>query len=140
MGATGRRPAGPSESICDPWLMRWVAVRNTLIICAIAALGLVWDRGLSAIAISTSQIVLVLFLAAMVGFGYKYFRDNRLAWLVLRPWQRAVIIVAAVAIAALVILGPTLLQDRLTIGGVLALIAALVLLILWIVRQSRRLP
>ena len=61
-----------------------------------------------------------------------------LAWLVLKPWQRAVIIIAGLGIAFLLIGGFPLLEDRLTPLGVLALIAALALVIVWVVRESRR--
>jgi hypothetical protein len=120
--------------------MNWVGVRNFLIIAALAGVGVVWQRGFDAIAISAGQIITVLFVAALVAFGIGYFRQNRLAWLVLKPWQRVVVIVAGAGIAFLVVAGFTLLGDRLTPLGVLALIAALVLLILWIVRESRRFP
>ncbi len=69
----------------------------------------------------------MLFVAALAVFGYNYFRQNQLAWLVLKPWQRAVIIIAGLGIAFLLIAGFPLLEDRLTPLGVLALIAALAL-------------
>lgn len=118
--------------------INWVGVRNFLIIAAIAGLVLVWQEGFGAIAVSAQRIILVLFVAALAAFGYNYFRQNQLAWLVLKTWQRWVIIVAGVGIAFLLIGGFPLLGDRLTPLGVLALIAALVLLIVWTVRESRR--
>jgi hypothetical protein len=57
---------------------------------------------------------------------------------VLKPWQRYVIIACAIGIAFLLIAGFDLLGDRLTPLGVLALVAALVLVIVWVVRESRR--
>lgn len=118
--------------------INWVGVRNFLIIAAIAGLVLVWQEGFGAIAVSAQRIILVLFVAALAAFGYNYFRQNQLAWLVLKTWQRWVIIGAGIGIAFLLIGGFTLLGDRLTPLGVLALIAALVLLIVWTVRESRR--
>jgi hypothetical protein len=118
--------------------VNWVAVRNFLIIAAIAALGVVWREGFSAIAVSANQVITVIFVAVLALFGYRYFRQNRLAWLVLRPWQRAVILASGVAILALVI-GYPWATERLTAGGFFALLAALALLIVWVVRESRRL-
>ena len=118
--------------------INWVGVRNFLIIAAIAGIVLVWQEGFGAIAVSAERIILVLFVAALAVFGYNYFRQNRLAWLVLKPWQRAVIIIAGLGIAFLLIGGFPLLEDRVTPLGVLALIAALALVIVWVVRESRR--
>ena len=118
--------------------VNWIGVRNFLIIAAIAGVALVWEKGFAAIAISANQIITVLFVAALAAFAYGYFRQNRLAWLVLKPWQRIVVIVAGAGIAFLVIFGFSLLGDRLSTVGVIALIAALVLLIVWVLRESRR--
>jgi hypothetical protein len=118
--------------------VNWVAVRNFLIIAAIAALGVVWREGFGAIAVSANQVITVIFVAVLALFGYSYFRQNRLAWLVLRPWQRTVIIAAGIAILALVI-GYPWATERLTAAGFFALLAALALLIVWVVRESRRL-
>jgi hypothetical protein len=118
--------------------INWVGVRNFLIIAAIAGLVLLWEEGFGAIAISAERIILVLFVAALVVFGYNYFRQNQLAWLVLKTWQKVVIVVAGLGIAFLLIGGFPLLEDRLTPLGVLALIAALALVIVWVVRESRR--
>jgi hypothetical protein len=118
--------------------INWVGVRNFLIIAGIAGVVLVWEEGFGAIAVSAERIILVLFVAALVVFGYNYFRQNRLAWLVLKTWQKVVIIVAGLGIAFLLIGGFPLLEDRVTPLGVLALIAALALVIVWVVRESRR--
>ena len=59
-----------------------------MIIAGIAGIVLVWQEGFGALAISAERIILVLFVAALVVFGYNYFRQNQLAWLVLKPWQR----------------------------------------------------
>lgn len=113
-------------------------VRNAAIIFGLAALVLVSREGFGAVAVSANRIVLVLFVAAIAVFAYNYFKQNQLAWLVLKPWQRYVVIGAGVGIALLVVVGFPLLGDRLTPLGVLALIAALVLVIVWVVRESRR--
>jgi hypothetical protein len=118
--------------------INWVGVRNFLIIAGIAGIVLLWEEGFGAIAISAERIILVLFVAALAVFAYNYFRQNQLAWLVLKTWQKVVIIVAGLGIAFLLIGGFPLLEDRLTPLGVLALIAALALVIVWVVRESRR--
>jgi hypothetical protein len=118
--------------------VKWVGIRNFLIIAAIAGLVLVWEKGFTSVAVSANQIITVIFVAAMVAFAYNYFRQNRLAWLVLKPWMRAVIIVAGLGIAFLIVAGFELFSDRLSPLGVLALIIALALVIVWVVRESRR--
>ncbi|MEW6582771.1 MAG: hypothetical protein AB1416_08425 [Actinomycetota bacterium] len=118
--------------------MNRAGIRNFLIIAAIAGLVLVWEKGFTSIAVSANQIITVIFVAAMIAWGYNYFRQNRLAWLVLKPWMRTVIIVAGAGIAFLLIGGFPLLGDRLTPLGVVALIVALALVILWVIRESRR--
>ena len=114
-------------------------IRNTIIILGIAALAVVWERAFSVAVSSMSQIISVLFVVAILAAGVQYFRRNQLAWLVLRPWQRVAVVLSALAIAFLVIAGYPLLADRITPLGYLALIAALVLLIWWIIRDSRKL-
>lgn len=114
-------------------------IRNAIIIFGLAALGVVFERGFSAVAVSASQVISVLFVVAMLAAGVAYFRRTPLAWLALKPWQRVVVVVAALAIAFLVVAGYPLLADRITPLGFLALIAALALLIWWIIRSSRRL-
>ena len=118
--------------------VNWVGVRNFLIIAGIAAIGVVWQEGFGTLAVGAEQIFLVLFVFGLAAFGYNYFRQNELAWLVLKPWQRALIVICGVGIAFLVIAGFPLLGDRLSPLGVLALMAALVLVIVWVVRESRR--
>ena len=118
--------------------VNWVGVRNFLIIAGIAALGVIWQEGFGTLAVGAEQIFLVLFVFGIIAFAYNYFRQNELAWLVLKPWQRMLIIVCGVGIAFLVIAGFPLLGDILSPLGVLALIAALVLVIVWVVRESRR--
>jgi amino acid transporter len=126
--------------ICDPEGVkrRMVAIRNFLILAVVASLGLVWSDGLGASETALSQIMLVLFLAALALMAYRYFRENRLKWLVIKPWLRGVIIACAVGIVFLVAAGPALLADTISTGGVFLLVAALVLIIVWIVYQSRR--
>lgn len=118
--------------------INWVGVRNFAIIAAIAALVFVSQEGFGASAGTLSAIIQVIFVAALISFAYNYFRQNQLAWLVLKPWQRYLIIVCGVGIAFLLVAGFPLLGDRLTPLGVLALIAVLVLVIVWVVRESRR--
>ena len=69
---------------------------------------------------SPRAILCGLFVAALIVFGYNYFRQNELAWLVLKPWQRYVIIACGIGIAFLLIGGFPLLGDRLTPLGVIA--------------------
>lgn len=118
--------------------INWVGVRNAAIILAIAGLVLVWQEGFGNLAGSASLILTVLFVAALIGFGYSYFRQNSLAWLVLKPWQRVLIIACGAGIAFLIVAGFPLLGDSVTPLGVMALIAVLVLVIVWVVRESRR--
>lgn len=118
--------------------INWTGVRNAAIILGLAAIVLVWQEGFGDIAGSANLILTVLFVAALIGFGYSYFRQNSLAWLVLKTWQRVVIIACAVGIVVLIVAGFPLLGDRLTPLGVLALIAVLALVIVWVVRESRR--
>jgi hypothetical protein len=118
--------------------INWVGVRNFVIIAAIAGLVFVSEKGFGALAVSSALIIQVLFVAALIAFGYNYFRQNELAWLVLKPWQRYVIIVCSIGIAFLLIGGFPLLGDRLTPLGVIALVAVLALIIVWVVRESRR--
>lgn len=118
--------------------INWVGVRNFAIIAAIAGLVFVSQEGFGSAALTGSLIIQVIFVAALISFGYNYFRQNQLAWLVLKPWQRYVIIACSIGIAFLLIVGFPLLGDRLTPLGVLALVAVLVLIIVWVVRESRR--
>ncbi len=118
--------------------INWVGVRNFVIIAAIAGLVFVSQKGFGAVAVSSELIIQVLFVAALIAFGYNYFRQNELAWLVLKPWQRYLIIACAIGIAFLLIAGFPLLGDRLTPLGVIALAAVLALVIVWVVRESRR--
>lgn len=118
--------------------INWTGVRNGAIIAGLAAVVLVWQEGFGEIAGSANLILSVLFVAALIGFGVNYFRQNTLAWLVLKTWQRVVIIACAVGIVLLLLVGFPLLGDRFTPLGIIALIAALVLVIVWVVRESRR--
>ena len=118
--------------------INWVGVRNAAIIAVIAGLVFVSQEGFGETAVSASLIIQVIFVAALLSFAYNYFRQNQLAWLVLKPWQRNLVIVCGIGIALLLLVGFPLLGDRLTPLGVLALIAILVLVIVWVVRESRR--
>lgn len=116
-----------------------VAARNAIIIFGLAAVGVVWERAFTLVAVSASQILSVIFILAILAAGIAYFRRNPLAWLVLKPWQRVVVVVSVLAIAFLLIAGYPLLADRVTPLGFFALIVALGLLVWWIIRSSRRL-
>lgn len=116
-----------------------VAIRNTIIILGLAVLVVWWDRAFSVVLGTMSQVISVLFVVAILAAGVAYFRRNPLAWLVMKPWQRFVVVAAAVGIAFLLIAGYPLLADRITPFGYIALIAALGLLIWWVIRDSRRL-
>ena len=116
-----------------------VGARNAIIILGLAALVVVWERAFTVAFATASQVISILFVVAMLAAGVAYFRRNQLAWLVLRPWQRVAIVVAALAIAFLLVAGYPLLADRITPLGFLALIVALGLSIWWIIRSSRRL-
>jgi cbb3-type cytochrome oxidase subunit 3 len=118
--------------------VNWVGLRNFLIIAAIAGLAVVWESGFSSLAVSANQIITIIFVVAMIAFAYNYFRQNKLAWLVMKKWMRVTIIVAGLGIAFLIVAGFELFSDRLSPLGVLALIIALALLIVWVLRESRR--
>ncbi len=117
---------------------RLIAIRNFLILAAVASLGLVWGEGLGASANALNQIFLVFFLAALVLIGYRYFRENSLKWLVITPLLRGIVIACAVGIVFLVVAGPAVLAGTISTAGVWALIAALGVVIVWIVYRSRR--
>ncbi len=117
---------------------RLVAIRNFLILAAVACLGLVWGNGLDAGVVALNQIFLVLVVAAVALMGYRYFRENHLKWLVIKPALRGVIIVCVVGIVFLVAAGPALLANTISTAGVWALVFALSLVVVWIVYQSRR--
>ncbi|MFM9019538.1 MAG: hypothetical protein ACKORG_08905 [Actinomycetota bacterium] len=116
-----------------------VGVRNAVIILGLAALVVWWERAFTVALATASQVLSVLFVVAILAAGVAYFRRNPLAWLVMKPWQRVLVVVAALGIAFLLIAGYPLLADRITPFGYLALIVALGLLIWWIIRDSRRL-
>ncbi len=117
---------------------RLVAIRNFLILAAVACLGLVWGEGLGASAVALNQIFLVLFLTALVLIGYRYFRENSLKWLVIKPLLRGIVIACALGIVFLVAAGPWVLAGTISTAGVWALVVVLGLVIVWIVQRSRR--
>ena len=91
-----------------------VGVRNAIIILGIAALMVWWERAFAVALATMSQVISVLFVVAILAAGVAYFRRNPLAWLVMKPWQRVVVVVAALGIAFLLIAGYPLLADRIT--------------------------
>jgi len=132
------RSGGTARACANLPPVNWVGIRNFLIIAAIAGLVLVWEKGFTSLAVSANQIITIIFVAAMIAFAYNYFRQNRLAWLVLKPWMRAVVVIAGLGIAFLIVAGFDLFSDRISPLGVLALIVALALAIVWVVHESRR--
>jgi hypothetical protein len=114
-----------------------VIFRNTAIVLVLAAVGVVWQRGASSLAFGFGQIITVLFVASIIGFAIQYFREHQLAWLVMRPWQRGVVIGCASAATLLAVFGFWL-GDILTPLGVFALIVVCVLVVVWIVKESQR--
>ena len=118
--------------------LNWVGIRNTSIVFGLAGLGVVWQRTLASLAIGINQIVAVIFVAAMLAMGIRYFKENELAWLVLKPWQRNVLFTCVGGIVFAALVGFRLLGPIITQLGVLAIIGALVLVIAWVIRESRR--
>jgi hypothetical protein len=118
--------------------MNRTGLRNLVIMLALAGLVFVSERTFLTVAISINQIITVLFLVAIVVFAYQYFRANELAWYVIPSWQRKVIIACGIGIAVLVLVGFRFLAPAITTLGVLALIAVLAVVIVWIIRESRR--
>lgn len=119
--------------------MNVVAIRNIAIVLAIAGVVFVSETAFGSIAGGIQQIISVLFLAMLAWVAYRYFSANQLTWYVIPRWQRYVLIGCAVAILLLVVVGFPLLGDVISPLGVIALIAALVLVMVWIIRESRRL-
>ena len=118
--------------------MNRTGIRNLVIMLALAGLVFVSQRTFLTVAVSINQIITVLFLVAIAVFAYQYFRANELAWYVIPSWQRKVVIACGIGIAALVLVGFSLLAPIITSLGVLALIAVLAVVVIWIIRESRR--
>jgi len=118
--------------------MNRTGIRNLVIMLALAGLVFVSERTFLNVAISINQIITVLFLVAIIVFAYQYFRANELAWYVIPSWQRKAIIACGIGIAVLVLVGFQLLAPAITTLGVLALIGVLAVVIIWIIRESRR--
>ncbi len=116
--------------------MNPTAARNIAIIAGIAVLAVLW-QGVGIIAAGLSQVILVLFVFALLAFGWRYFQQRQLAWLVLSETQKGIIIGAGVGIAALII-GFPLIAPIITGLGAVVLIAALALVIFWVMRESQR--
>lgn len=118
----------------------WVAVRNFAIIAAVAGVVFALQDLGTDITSAAGQIVLVLFVVAIGFFALNYFRQHELAWLVLKPWQRWLVIICGAGIAILVVggLGFGAFRDELSVLGIFALIGVLGLVIAWVIRESRR--
>jgi hypothetical protein len=114
------------------------AIRNIAIVMGIAALVFVSQRGFGAVAVSLNQIIFILFIAGIAVFAYQYFRENRLAWMVIPEGRRKLLIACGVGILLLLTIGIPVLGPHITVLGVIALAAALGLVIAWIIRESRR--
>ena len=130
----------PGRTFCETGLVdinRTVA-RNLAIIAAIAAIAVIWSSGFDAIAQGISQIILVIFVFALLAFGYQYFRRNELAWSVISETRRRALIGSAIGIVLLVAIGFPLLSPIIGPLGVIALIAICVAVIAWIIYDSRR--
>ena len=119
--------------------MSRVAVRNTAIVAGIAALVFLSQTTFSAFAISINQVIFILMIAGLAVFAYQYFKENQLAWLVFKPWQRQAIIGCAIGLALLFLIGFPLLSPIITPLGVLGLMLVLGVVIALIVKDSRRL-
>ncbi len=117
---------------------RITAIRNFLILAAVAGIGTFWQEGLGATSDLVSQLLLVAMVLGFGLMGYQYFRENKLKWLVIKPVLRGAIVLCSVGILFLAVAGDRLLGDRIGGAGVIALVAVLALTIVWIVAQSRK--
>jgi len=115
-----------------------VAVRNTAIVLGIAAVALVWQTGFGVSTFWIQRIIGVLFVLLIGWAVYRYFSQNRLAWYAIPPAQRYVFVACLVAVIVLLLFGSAL-TPALGPFGVIVLIAGLVVAMIWIVRESRRL-
>lgn len=118
--------------------MNRTGLRNLLIIMAVSALVFVSQSRFSLAAVSIRQIIWVLFLAGMAVMAFQYFKENELAWYVIPAFRRKLIVAFGIAVLVLLTVGIPLLGPYIGAPGVIALAAALVVAIIWIVRESRR--
>lgn len=118
--------------------MSQLALRNLAIVLGLAGLGVVWQQGFSESTGALRQLISLLFIALIAYAVYRYFSSNRLTWYAIPQTQRYVFIACMVAALALLLVGMPLLGSVITPLGVILLIAALVLVMVWIVRESRR--
>ncbi len=115
-----------------------VAVRNTAIVLGIAALALVWQTGFGVSTFWIQRVIGILFVLLIGWAVYRYFSQNRLAWYAIPRAQRYVFVACLAAVIALLLAG-NLLSPYVGPFGVIVLIAGLVVVMIWIVRESRRL-
>lgn len=114
------------------------ALRNAAILVAIAFIFTFLGDGISLTNGLVSQLVLIAFVTGLAVFAIQYFRENQLKWLVIKRPLRGVIIACAALIAFLALFGRPVLGDVMSPGTMWMFEIALVLVIAWIVVQSRR--
>lgn len=115
------------------------AVRNLAIILGVAALGVLWQRGFSESTLALQQLISLIFLA-LIGFAvYRYFSGNRLTWYAIPRPQRVLFVACLAGVLLLLVAGMPLLAPAIGGFGVIMLAAGLVLVMVWIVMESRRL-
>lgn len=115
------------------------ALRNTAIVLGIAALAMLWQHGFGASALVIQRVIGAAFVVLIAFAVYRYFSHNRLAWYAIPPVQRYVFVALLVGAVALLLVGDALIGRWVGPFGQLLLIAAMVVGMVWIVRESRRL-
>lgn len=119
--------------------MNSTVIRNVAIVLAIAGLALVWQTGFGESTALIQRVIGIAFIL-LIGYAvYRYFSENRLAWYAIPRVQRHVFVACLVGTVALLLVGVDLLGPVIGTFGVILLIAAMVLVMIWIVRESRRL-
>ena len=118
--------------------MKPEAIRNIAIVMAIAATVFLSQTGFGLFATSINRIIMVLFVVGIILFAYQYYRERPLQWLVIPEQKRNLIIACAVGIVLLLLFGNALLGPIIGSIGVLLLIVALGVTIVWIISESRR--
>ena len=114
------------------------AIRNGLILVAVATLFTFWGEGFNATNTAINQLALLALVVGVAVIAYRYFAQNQLRWLVIKRPLRMVVLACAGAIVLLITVGPWLFVPPLSLGAIWALAGALGLVIAWIVMQSRK--
>lgn len=122
-----------------PRLMSPTAVRNLAIVLGIAALGVIWRTGFGEAGKAISQAISVLFVVAIGYALYRYFTSNTLTWYAIPRIRRYVFVACGVGLAVVLLFGFPLLQPHVGAFGVVAILTALALTMVWIIQESRRL-